>query len=280
METILLPTDFSETAKNAGMYAIQLAKQLGANKIVVYHSYEIPVTIDPLVPGIQMLDVESLKTDSEKGLENFRVTLMAFASGMTIETFNEYGALSEGLDEVCSKVNAGLVVMGITGGGALEEKLIGSNAISVAKHTQVPVIIVPPTVQFSRIEEIMLTSDFDKEDRNVPVHLVKKVVAETGARLFVFNVDKDADEEDAAGLSQKTAEGYALHALLEDIKPEFYFSQNKNFVEAVNDFVSEYQIDLIITIPKKHGFFGSLFSEGHTKKLAFHSHVPLMVIHE
>ncbi len=280
METILLPTDFSETAKNAGRYAMQLAKQMGAKKIVIYHSYEIPVTIDPLVPGIQMLDVASLKADSEKGLENFRVSLMAFASGITIEVFNEYGALSEGLDEVCARVNAGLVVMGITGGGALEEKLIGSNAISVAKHTSVPVIIVPPTVQFTRIEEIMLTSDFDKDDRSVPVQLVKKMVAETRARLFVFNIDKEAAENESADTNRKQTEEYVLHALLEELNPEFHFSQNTNFVEAVNDFVSEYQIDLIITIPKKHGFFGSLFSESHTKKLAFHSHVPLMVIHQ
>ena len=40
------------------------------------------------------------------------------------------------------------------------------------------------------------------------------------------------------------------------------------------------QVDLVITIAKKQGFFGSLFTESHTKQLAFHSKVPVMVIHE
>jgi nucleotide-binding universal stress UspA family protein len=271
MQTLLVPTDFSATAMNAARYALQLASQLQIRKMVLYHSYEIPVTIDPMVPGIQMLDLESLKDESAKGLENFRVQLMPFANGISIDTFNEYGALSEGLDDVCKKIQAELVVMGITGGGMLEEKFIGSNAISVAKHTNVPVIIVPLHASFSRIEKAMLTSDFDKADKNIPVNLVKKVVKTTGAKLFVFNIREAEQDKD---------EHFSLHELLQDINPSFYLSDNKNYVEAVNAFAAEHDVNLIITIPKKHGFFGNLFAESHTKKLAFHSDVPVMVIHE
>jgi nucleotide-binding universal stress UspA family protein len=277
MQVLLLPTDFSETAKNAGMYALKLAEQLGASKIVVYHSYEIPVTIDPMVPGIQMLEIDSLKEGSAKGLERFRLELLPFAhKSITIENFNEYGALTEGLDDVCKAVKADLVVMGITGGGIIEETLIGSNTLSVAKHTHIPVIIVPSAAKFTPIEEVMLTSDFDKEDRHVPVEAVTKLITETKAKLFVFHTDEEADEYPPG----KAGEEYALYSLLHELNPEFHFSQNKNYMEAVNDFASEYQVDLIITIAKKQGFLGNLFAESHTKKLAFHSHVPVMVIHE
>ncbi len=276
METLLLPTDFSATSKNAGMYALQLAEQLGIKKIVLYHSYEIPVTIDPMVPGVQMLEIDSLKEDSEKGLERFRLELLPFTQTIVIENFNEYGALTEGLDEVCGKVKADIVVMGITGGGILEETLIGSTTLSVAKHTHVPVIIVPSAAKFTRIEEIMLTSDFDKDDRNVPVALVQRIIAETKARLFVFTTIEDPDEYEIS----RTGEDQALYSLLSNLNPEFHFSENKHYTEAVNDFAAEYQIDLIITITKKQGFFGSIFSESHTRKLAFHSNVPVMVIHE
>jgi nucleotide-binding universal stress UspA family protein len=278
METLLVPTDFSPTAKNAALYALQLAEQLAAKKIVLYHSYEIPVTIDPMVPGIQMLDMESLKESSEKNLEIFKGELLALANGIAIDTISEYGALTQGLDEVCAKVNAGLVVMGITGGGVLEEKLIGSNTLSVAKHTKLPVIIVPADSRFTRIEEIMLTSDFDKADKAIPVDLVRKILAETKAKLFVFNIEEDDVIEKYP--STIMGESYAIHSLLQDMNPEYHYSTNTNYVEAVNDFAVEYQIDLIISIPKKHGFFERLFSSSHTKQLAFHSHVPLMVIHQ
>ena len=280
MNTILVPTDFSTTAKNAALYALKLAEQLGVKKLVLYHSYEIPITIDPLVPGIQMLDMESLQEGSAKGLENFKLQIQQFAGNMTIDKVSEYGSLREGLDEVCKKVGAALVVMGITGGGLLEEKLIGSNTISVAKHSKIPVIIVPANAHFTRIEEIMLMSDFDKADTTIPVEAVRKIVTETKAKLFVLNVEAGSDEESNMTPSAIMGESFAMHTLLEDLNPEYHFSHNKNYVEAINEFAFENKIDLIITVPKKHGFFESLFSASHTKMLAFHSHLPLMVIHE
>jgi nucleotide-binding universal stress UspA family protein len=278
METILIPTDFSPPAKNAAMYALKLAGQLGVKKIVLYHSYEIPVTIDPLTPGIQMLDIEYSKENSAQSLDNFVVQIKAFANNIEIGAINEYGALVDGLDEVCAKTNAGLVVMGITGGGKLEEKLIGSNALSVAKHTKVPVIIVPAKTNFTRISSVMLVSDFDKTDTTIPVKIVRNIVEETKAKLCIFHVEETGDEEGVIYPLSLAGENHAMHPLLRDLRPEYYITKNKNFVEAVNTFVAKKEIDLIITVSRKHGFFENLFKESHTKMLAFHSTVPVMVV--
>jgi len=71
-----------------------------------------------------------------------------------------------------------------------------------------------------------------------------------------------------------------LDPLLYGYKPEYLFENNNNFVEAVNIVALEKMVDLIITIPKKHGLFEGLFHSSATKKLAYHSNVPIMVIHE
>lgn len=277
MQSILLPTDFSPTAKNAARYALELAKQLGIGRVVMYHSYEIPITIDPIAPGVQMLDLESMKTNSAKSLDSFAMQVKAFAGDVAIEQLNEYGALAGGLDEVCGKVNADLVVMGITGGSVLEEKLVGSNTVSVAKHTKVPVIIVPAEASFKQIRSVVLASDFEKTDTTVPVARIKQFIGEAQAKLVVFHLEK---KEPVTIPSEAMAEEYAAHTALQELNPEYHFAENKNFAEAVNDFVAEHSIDMIISIPKEHGFFAGLFSESHTKILAFHSHVPVMVIHK
>ncbi|MCU0322000.1 MAG: universal stress protein, partial [Chitinophagaceae bacterium] len=46
MQTILVPIDFSSTAFNAAVYALELGKQVQAQKVVLYHSYELPVMSD------------------------------------------------------------------------------------------------------------------------------------------------------------------------------------------------------------------------------------------
>lgn len=280
MKNILVPTDFSPTSKNAARYALQLAEQLGAPKVILYNAYQAPLMVDPMVPAVQLLNEENLKKDSQEALDKFKLFVTAFCpKNCTIETYCEYALLNNGLDEACLATGANLIVMGITGGGLLTEKLIGSNTISVAKHSKIPVIIVPPNSRFTKIEEVMLLSDFDKADKTIPVGPLRSIMEETKAKLFVFNVEEEVDEYGVTYPSNVLGESYAVHTLLQDLNPEYHFTRNKNYMKAIDDFVLEHHIDLIITIPQKHSFFESLFSSSHTKMLAFHSHIPLMVTH-
>lgn len=280
MKNILVPTDFSATARNAGRYALQLAEQLGAPKVIFYNAYQAPLMVDPMVPAVQLMNEDSLKNDSKEALEKFKLFVKAFCPPTCeIDTFSEYALLHNGLDAACASTDSGLIVMGITGGGLLTEKLIGSNTTSVAKHSTIPVIIVPPNARFTKIEEIMLLSDFDKADKTIPVEPLRKIIEETKAKLFVFNVEEEVDEYGVTYPSNVLGESYAVHTLLQDLAPEYHFTKNTNYMKAIDEFVLEHHIDLIITIPQKHGFIESLFTSSHTKKLAFHSHIPLMVVH-
>ncbi len=280
MKNILVPTDFSATARNAARYALQLAEQSGAPKVIFYNAYQAPLMVDPMVPAVQLLNEDNLKADSKEALEKFALFVKAFCpAGCEIETFCEYALLYNGLDEACKATNAGLIVMGITGGGVLAEKLIGSNTLAVAKQSCVPVIIVPPNTRFTKIEEVMLLSDFDKADKTIPVGRVREIVEETKAKLYVFNVEEELDEYGVTYPSNVLGESYAVHTLLKDLNPEYHFVRSNHYMKAIDEFVLEHHIDLIITIPKKHSFFESLFIQSHTKMLAFHSHTPLMVTH-
>jgi nucleotide-binding universal stress UspA family protein len=277
MKKILVPTDFSAAAKNAALYAFKLAEQLHTEEIVLYHAYEAPVNIDPMVPTVVMPDIDTLKESSEKALEHFKSVICPFcASTIKINTLARYDHLGSGLDEICKETGAGLIVMGVTGGNLLEEKIIGSNALSVAKNGTVPVIIVPPKAIFTKIEEVMLVCDFNKVVETTPVQPIKQILDATSAKLFVLHVDK----ENRNWSPDTPFESLMLDTLLDGYHPQYHFENNNNFVEAVNIVVQERMIDLIITIPKKHGLFEGLFHASATKKLAYHSHVPIMVIHE
>lgn len=280
MKNILVPTDFSATAKNAARYALQLAEELHAPKVIFYNAYQAPLMVDPMVPAVQLLNEANLKSDSLEALEKFKNFVTPFCpAGCVLDTYCEYGLLNNGLDEVCAATGSGLIVMGITGGGILTEKLIGSNTLSVSKNSKVPVIIVPQNSRFTKIQEIMLLSDFDKADTTIPVAPLRTIVEETKAKLFVFHVEEEVDEYGVTYPSNVLGESYAVHTLLQDMQPEYHFTRNKNYLKAIDSFVLEHHIDLIITVPQAHSFIESLFSSSHTKMLAFHSHTPLMVMH-
>jgi hypothetical protein len=52
------------------------------------------------------------------------------------------------------------------------------------------------------------------------------------------------------------------------------------FSTGVNKYIDETQIDQVIVFPRKQKLFESLFSSDNTRKLAYHSHVPVITVHD
>ncbi|MCX6298017.1 MAG: universal stress protein [Bacteroidetes bacterium] len=276
MKTILVPIDFSATATNASNYALALAKQYGINRIVLYNAYQAPVSVDPMVPTVQLLDIDLMKKSSQEGLTQAKKALEHLDSkDIQIDTFSEYNILTGGINELCAAVSADLVVMGITGGGAVTETLIGSNAVSVSQHSKLPVIIVPPNSVFEKINKLVLACDFEQVEETTPMKPLTKLLEITGAELHVLHVNTPSKH-----VIDHSFENMILDRLLKEFSPTYHFIENESFTAGINLFSEKNKIDLIITMPKKHGFFDSLFKKSHTKKLAFHSHLPLMVMHD
>jgi nucleotide-binding universal stress UspA family protein len=276
MKTILVPTDFSNTAHNAAKYALALANQIKASRIVLYNAFQAPISVDPMVPTVQLLDMDLMKKSSEEGLAQFKATLKSEAFGdIEMDTFSEYNVLTGGINDLAKAVAADFIVMGITGGGAVTETLIGSNAVSVSLHSTIPVIIVPPEASFKKINHVLLACDFKQVLETTPVRPLKLLLENTGAALHILHVN--TSEEKAIDVS---FESMVLDSLLKANNPQYHFIENESFTVGINQFADSNNIDMIITIPKKHGFFDSIFKKSHTKRLAFHSHLPLMVMHD
>ena len=274
MKTILVPTDFSATARNAALYAIELGNQLKAAKIILYNAYQSPVITEPTMPVMQMLDIDTLNKISDDGMKLFKSSLNLDALGnMQIEEINEFAVLPNSIGEICSRTGADLIIMGITEASKFEEVLIGSTAISVVKNTKIPVIIIPPNAACNKIKQVMLACDYKKVEETTPLEPIKKLLEATNAKLVVLNINQKQSNTDKV-------QSELLQSMLQSFNPEFHNVNTEDFIGGINDFAETNNIDMIITIPKKHGWLEGLFKESYTKQLAFHSRVPLMCIHE
>jgi nucleotide-binding universal stress UspA family protein len=108
----------------------------------------------------------------------------------------------------------------------------------------------------------------------VPVTLLKGILAATGAQLQVLHVDAEKERE------EHLQQAAVLKELLKDVPAGYHTIQHPDFKEAVNLFASQCNADLIAAIPKKHSFLEGLFHHSHTKAIAFHSNIPLLLMHE
>jgi len=278
MQSILVPTDFSPNAYNAAQYAIALAKDLNATKIILYNAYQPYVSEDPELGLPLQTDMQEFKELSETGLEKMQHALQPELSSslITLETESDYNVITNGILDACKKYDAGLIIMGISGAeNKVEEVIFGSNAIDVSKHSQLPVIIVPANAKYTGLKKALLAADLKKSAETTPVAEIKKLLDATGAQLDILHIE--ANETNDINLEKEQS---ILNSLFANYNAQFHFLQSKVFTDAINQFALEHQSDLIIVIPKKHGLFEGIFKRSHAKALAFHSKIPIMCVHE
>jgi len=71
-----------------------------------------------------------------------------------------------------------------------------------------------------------------------------------------------------------------IDALFNGYEREFYFKGLHDFQETMDLFVGDHHIDMIITMPKDHSWLGTLLGNNKTKKMMYHSSVPVFAIHQ
>lgn len=275
MKTILVPTDFSPISTNAMNYAVDMALSINAS-ITLLHMYQIPVSMTdiPLV----MVSVDDLKKDAEEKITELKEAIAHITSGkLKIYTETRLGNVVDELENLCKQLQPFAVVMGTKGATGLDRVLFGSNTLTAVRHLTYPVICVPPGKEFGQgIKEIGFACDFDHVVETTPAGIIKEIVKTFGARLHVLNVDYD----NRHFKPETPEESLLLHTLLEELQPVYHFIRHRDIEDGINEFAEKNNLDLIITIPKKHKLLQGLFKPGSTKQLVFESHVPVMCIHE
>lgn len=275
MKTIIVPTDFSPVATNAMHFAADMAVNINAS-LTLLHVYQVPISMTD-VP-VLLVSSEELRKSSEAQLEILRQELANVTAGkIKIYTEARLGDVSDELEDVCKRIHPFAVIMGTKGASGVERILFGSTTLTAIRHLKWPVIVVPPGKKYGTgIRKIGFACDFDKVVENTPIQFIKNMVKEFGAELHVLNVD----HENKHFKPETPEESILLHTLLEDLNPSYHFIDHVDIEDGINEFVENNNIDLLITIPKKHKLLDGLFKPSSTKQLVAKSHVPVMCVHE
>ena len=166
--------------------------------------------------------------------------------------------------------------MGTKGQSAVERLFLGSATLSAIRHLNIPVIVIPPGAKFKEIKKIGLACDFKQVVDSTPVSEIREFVKLFNAELDVLNVDYKKKNPDA----EKPEQSLLLDTLLQDLNPSYFFIDNPVVEDGINEFAEKNNIDLLLVIPKKHRLLDGLFQKSHSTQLAFHSHIPILSIHE
>ena len=261
MHRVIIPIDFSETSLNAARFAALMLAGKKDAVALLYNNYESEGDLDVVI-GYQ----ESLKKEFlANGVEN-------------VEYENEMGGdLIENIARLAHTSRATLIVMGITGKSEVRQAMFGSNTLKLVDKNLLPVMIIPPDAVYKGINNVVFTSDFKDVEATTPAVLISSVLEIFNPMLHIVNVNK----EHYVALTEEIEKEKAIfREMFKALKIEFYFLTMNDFYEAVDNFVKDYNIDVLVTIPKHQSNAVSLFKSTHTKRLAYHSRIPILAAHE
>ena len=274
MKKFLVPTDFSNTSRNALHYALQLAKKLEAEAIEIVHVF-LPETAgeaDFIPPVAQLMESrkemlqtfvkESLKEEEPLPCPITHEVLVGFPG-------DELAQASEDYD---------MVVMGTTGQTGFLEKIFGSVSSSVSQRAHCPVLLVPHDAHFQTIRHIIYASNYESADKEM-VDKLAEFNSPFKAHVHFVHVKRHKDIP--VGFTQVKEE--IFRELFKTGEPAFAFDmaevENDDIVEGLSQYAEELKADLAVMVTRHRSIWQSILHHSQTKRMALATHIPLMVLH-
>jgi nucleotide-binding universal stress UspA family protein len=267
MKNILVPTDYSIAANNAAEFATQLAKEIKAS-VTLLHVFHAPIPASD-VPVI-LIDPEKLLLENEVHLRK-EARYLNQRTGVEVKYIAKMGMAVDEIRE--EEKNMDLIIMGMKGASKLSEALIGSTTTKVLRKVKKPVLIIPEKANYKKPEKIVFASDLDPRIDEHSLDTLKDFTKHFGSKILVVNVKSKKYKFTSEQELEKTIEGK-----LSNMEHLYYFPEKEDLVEGINEFVKDHNADMLAIIPHRYNFFERIFHASVSKKMAFHTDVPLLAL--
>ena len=272
MKTLLAPIDFSAVSVNAATYAARLAHHLEA-ELELLHVLDVPVVYGeiPVTGG----SYDNLLQNAKTELRDLAHKLSAPYEGeLSIHWEIKMGAPLYEIMKYAHQQQPWMVVMATRGLGQVERFLLGSTTLSTVKECDVPVLVIPEGHTFSAPLKIGLASDLDNVVERTPEPYIHELMEALGAELHIIHNNANFHEYEPEVMQ----ESMLLDTMFSREKHQFHFIHHDYTEEAIIKFADNENLDWLMVLPKKHGFFDDLFGHQHTRRFVLHSKLPVLVL--
>lgn len=274
MKNILFPTDFSEAANKAFIYALHLANHAQAT-ITTLHVYQkpqlksmtLPHTLEEFYATFDLYEFESYRNALPEIMEIARSNGFAH---IEIHHVLEQGETKDKIKEVAQREGADLIVMGTTGARGLKGILLGSVAAAMLVEAPCPVLAVPERNTFDgNINKIAYTTSYQEEEKK-GLEVLQQLLSPFHPDIYCLNVD----------LSHTRGIRNPMEDWKSDISANghihFEVLDGTDIYQAAISYVEENNIDLIAMVTHKRKWIEELFTYSHARKMSSYGRVPVL----
>jgi nucleotide-binding universal stress UspA family protein len=265
---ILLTTDFSYGALKAARYIINL---FGVND----HQYLLLNSVNVKFAGGTFYQdfIDEVDAYHESELTTVAATLKNEFSGLAIHTSAEVGSLITAISRLQQDNQYGLIGLGANGSSNIYEKLIGSTALDVIDHCQMPLAIVPVVSQFEHPKKIMVAVGKNTNDSKKQLIDLMSAFTVSPNSIFLYHIG-EFGEVDMEALRKELSEAFPTVTIQLIANPTSGAAIENQLLE----FAAEREVDLLFISPKDHNFIQRLFKHSITDHLVERTHIPMIAL--
>lgn len=274
MNTILVPTDFSEIATNAVNYAVRLALYT-KSKLLLFHVYQVPMLVTEVPFAITSEDIQLEEKSNEQLNLMVEELQKKYENKLDVDSVTLPGYTSSEIVDIAKDKKCDLIIMGTNGAGG-STMLLGSNTTSVIKHTQCDVLVIPDKVKFQKIDKIVFACDYNSIKNSSVLNPLIALASLFNSEIMILNIE----DRSIHPIPEKAIEGIKLERVFENTKHTFWFSEHKNIAEAINEFAANNHAVMITMIRRSHNLLQQILTKSNTKLMASNPQLPLLILHE
>jgi len=264
---ILVPTDLSENADQALAFAKQMVLRTGGEILLLFSYYAV---YDFAAQATQI--IHQIEKDAKKQLKKTVKTVRE--EGLEINYVIAQGTVSTTVTQVARQEGIDLIVMGTQGASGLKKALLGSNTTDVIKEANIPVLAIPAGADFGRMKEITVAVELRKEDPRT----MERLIDLTGNLKMPYEIlhIEESDDFDRA-ISFKGLQSHLTESFPQ-VHFDYFNMRDENFNQGLEKFLQDHPHCMLVMFSKTKTFFEQLFNKSQSVEMAYHTHVPLLVI--
>ena len=276
MKNVLIPTDFSENSWNAIRYALQFLKKERCSFYVLHVN-------NGNRNSQTLLNKEDLeKENSYTSKKHLRKLLDRITKEFPENKNHKFYTLTDNnffitsIRKHIAEKKIDLIVMGTKGATDENKLIIGSNTTNVIVKVPCNTLIIPEKATFEGLEEVAFPTDFSLTYGIEALQPLSEILEKNNAALHLLHISKKVVDLNRSQLENKE--------LLEDYfsnqKHNFHFLNDKEVEEAVQQFMENNAIQLMVMMAKNLNYFQKILFHLKVEKSSYHTNIPLLVLHE
>jgi nucleotide-binding universal stress UspA family protein len=144
----------------------------------------------------------------------------------------------------------------------------------MATKSKLPVLVIPTGVDFKNFRKILYACDLKKVSSHL--NILDTISQKYNADVHILTIENklhvlDQNEE----ITEKI-----LDELLENTNVKHFHKKSDDIEDGIINYIRENDIDMLVVTPHHHSVWHRITEKSITKRLLFHSKVPLLILPE